>query len=51
MEVSDVAGMRTTAVRKGINMLLWINIFSHQWCLCGFSLYCRRAKTKPDITA
>jgi alkylation response protein AidB-like acyl-CoA dehydrogenase len=37
--------MRTTAVRKGINMLLMDQNIYYEWCLCGL-LY---AKTKPDI--
>jgi alkylation response protein AidB-like acyl-CoA dehydrogenase len=33
---SDVAGMRTTAVEKGINMLLMDQ--NIHWCLCGLLL-------------
>jgi alkylation response protein AidB-like acyl-CoA dehydrogenase len=43
---SDVAGMRTTAVRKGDKYVINQNIY-YEWCLCGL-LYCC-AKTKPDI--
>jgi alkylation response protein AidB-like acyl-CoA dehydrogenase len=42
---SDVAGMRTTAVRKGINMLMDQNIY-YEWCLCGLLYCCCQNKTR-----
>jgi hypothetical protein len=44
---SDVAGTRTTAVRKGINMLSMDQNIYHEWRLCGSQYIV--AKTKPDI--
>jgi alkylation response protein AidB-like acyl-CoA dehydrogenase len=38
---SDVAGMRTTAVR--INMLMDQNIY-YEWCLCGLLYCCHKTK-------
>jgi alkylation response protein AidB-like acyl-CoA dehydrogenase len=43
---SDVAGMRTTAVRKGINMLLMDQNIYYEWCLCGLLYCCRQNKTR-----
>jgi alkylation response protein AidB-like acyl-CoA dehydrogenase len=41
---SDVAGMRTTAVRKGINMLSMDQNIYYEWCLCGLLYCCRQNK-------
>jgi hypothetical protein len=36
---SDVAGMRTNAIKKVINMCKWFKDVYHKWCLCWL-LYC-----------
>jgi hypothetical protein len=43
---SDVAGMRTTAVRKGINMLSMDQNIYYEWCLCGLLYCCHKNKTR-----